>query len=155
MPRPVIEIGPFSIRTALVCHPGPTVGYRIEADDAVIAYLPDHEPYLGLRTDVWHESEWLSGYDVAARADLLIHDAQYTDEEYDRCVGWGHSSYRHALAFAANVGAKRLVPFHHDPSHDDATLDNLLADAKGQFNPTCPVIAGYEGCVFEVERDEI
>jgi ribonuclease BN (tRNA processing enzyme) len=80
----------------------------------------------------------------------LIHDAQYTDEEYERCTGWGHSSYRHAFEFAAHVGAKELVPFHHDPSHDDETLGRLLEGAKLQLQPAYNVSAGYEGAVFEV-----
>ncbi len=84
-------------------------------------------------------------------ADLLIHDAQYTDEEYEHCVGWRRSTYRHAFEFAAQVGAKELVPFHHDPAHDDETLDRLLENAKRQFNPTCGVSVGCEGAVFEVD----
>ena len=80
----------------------------------------------------------------------MIHDAQYTDEEYEHCIGWGHSTYRHAFEFAARVGAKEFVPFHHDPSHDDETLDRLLENAKRQFKPACGVSAGCEGAVFEV-----
>src|SRR6185369_17828988 len=110
----------------------------------------DHEPALGMRKGRWPAPDWISGYDLAVNADLLIHDAQYTDEEYENCVGWGHSSYRHAFAFAALAGVKRLVPFHHDPSHDDATLDRLLADAVAAFRPTFPVSPGQEGAVFEV-----
>ena len=75
-------------------------------------------------------------------ADLLIHDAQYTDEEYARCIGWGHSTYRHAFEFAARVGAKRIVPFHHDPSHDDETLDRLLDHALAAFKCPCAVSPG-------------
>ena len=76
------DIGPFHINSSLVCHPGPTVGYRIEANAATVVYLPDHEPALGLRNGRWPEPKWISGYDLAAGADLLMHDAQYTDEEY-------------------------------------------------------------------------
>jgi phosphoribosyl 1,2-cyclic phosphodiesterase len=149
VPRPSFEIGPFRIRTALVCHPNPTVGYRIEEQGRVVAYLPDHEPVLCVRGH-WLEPEWTSGYDLAAGADLLIHDAQYTDEEYAHCVGWGHSTYRHAFEFAARVGAKEIVLFHHDPSHDDDMLDRLLADAVRRFRPPCRVSRGCEGAVFEV-----
>lgn len=150
VPRSPFEIGPFRVQTSLVCHPGPTVGYRIEADGGTIVYLPDHEPALALRDDRWLEPEWISGYDLAAGADLLIHDAQYTDDEYEHCIGWGHSTYHHAFEFAAQVGAKELVTFHHDPSHDDETLDRLLDNAKRQFKPACRVSAGIEGAVFEV-----
>ena len=89
VPRLPFDIGPFCIRTALVCHPGPTVGYRIEATGGSMVYLPDHEPALGLANGRWPGPEWISGYDLAFNADLLIHDAQYTDEEYASCVGWG------------------------------------------------------------------
>jgi phosphoribosyl 1,2-cyclic phosphodiesterase len=150
VPCPPFNIGPFRVQTSLVCHPGPTVGYRIEADSGTVVYLPDHEPALAVRDGRWPTPAWISGYDLAANADLLIHDAQYTDEEYEHCIGWGHSTYRQAFEFAAQVGAKNFVPFHHDPSHDDAMLDHLLDNAKRQFTPACGVCAGYEGAIFEV-----
>jgi len=149
LPRPPFEIGPFRVYTSLVCHPGPTLGYHIEAGGSAIAYLSDHEPALGIRNGRWPGSEWISGYDLAAGADLLIHDAQYTDEEYERCIGWGHSTYRHALEFAAQVGAKEIVPFHHDPSHDDATLDYLFGEAV-RTSPNCKVSSGREGAIYNV-----
>ena len=150
VPRPPFDIGPFRIRTALVCHPGPTVGYRIETAGGSMVYLPDHEPALGLPNGLWPAPDWISGYDLAFNADLLIHDAQYTDEEYASCVGWGHSTYRHAFEFAAQVGAKRLVPFHHDPSHDDDMLDRLLEDSIRRFKSPCSAVAGREGAVFSI-----
>jgi phosphoribosyl 1,2-cyclic phosphodiesterase len=150
VPRSAFDIGPFAIETSLVCHPNPTVGYRIRADGGTVTYLPDHEPAIGLRDGLWLEPVWTSGYDLAAGADLLIHDAQYTDEEYADRVGWGHSSYRHAFEFAAHVGAKELVPFHHDPSHGDETLDRLLANAKRRFEPQFRVSGACEGAIFEV-----
>jgi phosphoribosyl 1,2-cyclic phosphodiesterase len=152
VPCPAFEIGPFRIRTSLVCHPGPTVGYRIESEGSAVAYLCDHEPALGLRNGRWPAPEWISGFDLAADADLLIHDAQYTDEQYQRCVGWGHSTYRHAFEFAAQVGARRIVPFHHDPSHDDATLDRLLDDAVRTFKYSRAASPGREGTTFELGR---
>jgi ribonuclease BN (tRNA processing enzyme) len=150
VPRPTFEIGPFRIGTALICHPNPTVGYRIEEAGCSAVYLPDHEPALGLQDGKWLEPEWTSGYDLAAGADLLIHDAQYTDDEYRKCVGWGHSTYRHAFEFAARVGAKEMVLFHHDPSHDDDTLEHMLDDALRRFEPPFRVSGGCEGAAFEV-----
>jgi ribonuclease BN (tRNA processing enzyme) len=150
VPRPAFEIGPFRIQTALVCHPNPTVGYRIEEGGHIAVYLPDHEPALCLEGDRWLEPEWTSGHELAAGADLLIHDAQYTDAEYASCIGWGHSTYRHAFEFAARVGAREVVLFHHDPSHDDATLEHLLQDARRRFKPAFQVFGGREGDVFEV-----
>jgi ribonuclease BN (tRNA processing enzyme) len=150
LPRPDFDIGPFRIRTRLVCHPNPTVGYRIEADGAALAYLPDHEPALGQRNGHWPGAEWTSGHELAAGVDLLIHDAQFTEEQYAARVGWGHSSYRHAFEFADHAGASQVVLFHHDPSHDDATLERMLDDAVRRFGPACQVLCGSEGTVFEL-----
>jgi ribonuclease BN (tRNA processing enzyme) len=83
-------------------------------------------------------------------ADLLIHDAQYTDDEYRSRVGWGHSTYRHAFEFASWAGAKQIVPFHHDPSHDDEMLDRLLDLAAKTFKSTCAA-PGREGTAFNVK----
>jgi phosphoribosyl 1,2-cyclic phosphodiesterase len=150
LPAPAFEIGPFRIRTALVCHPNPTIGYRIEEQGRSVVYLPDHEPALGLKDGQWLEPEWTSGYALAAGADLLIHDAQFTDEEYAGRGGWGHSTYRHALEFAALAGVKEVVLFHHDPGHDDATLKRLLSDAVRRFKPAFRVSGGREGAVYEL-----
>jgi hypothetical protein len=98
--------------------PRPDVGYRIASPAGVVAYLPDHEPALG----VPHfplAPEWTSGWAIARGADLLIHDAQYSQAEYSEHVGWGHSTIDDAIAFARLARVKRLVTFHHDPSHDD------------------------------------
>ena len=150
VPCPAFEIGPFHVETSLVCHPGPTVGYRITDENGTVVYLPDHEPALVIKEGQWPEPEWISGYDLAAGADLLIHDAQYTDEEYQHCIGWGHSTYRQLLSSRIGFGAKELIPFHHDPSHNDETLDQLLANAVLQFRPAYRVTAGHEGTTFEV-----
>ena len=112
-----------------------------------MVYLPDHEPALGLPNGRWPAPDWISGYDLAFTADLLIYDAQYTDEEYASCVGWGHSTYRHAFEFAAQVGAKPLVPFHHDPSHDDDMLDRLLEIwSAGSSHPVRWLLAEKAQC---------
>jgi phosphoribosyl 1,2-cyclic phosphodiesterase len=150
VPRPPFDIGPFHIETSLVCHPGPTVGYRVEGDGGVVAYMCDHEPALCLHSGRWPGREWISGFDLAVGVDLLIHDAQYTDEEYERYLGWGHSTYRHAFEFAAQVGAKQIVPFHHDPSHDDEMLDRLHENAVRKIKPDFAVSHGREGAVFDV-----
>ena len=144
-----VEIGPFVVTARFVCHPNPTVGYRIEAPGAVLAYLPDHEPALGRRRP-FQSGDWTSGYALAAGADLLIHDAQYSDEEYAARAGFGHSSFRHALEFAALAGVKQLVPFHHDPSHGDGDLDDLHRAAVESFQPSFPVAAGAEGETYRV-----
>jgi ribonuclease BN (tRNA processing enzyme) len=152
LPCAPFDIGPFHIHTSLICHPNPTLGFRIHSEGSATVYMPDHEPAIGLLNGRWLEPEWTSGYDLATGADLLIHDAQYTDKQYESRIGWGHSSYRHAFEFAARMGVKQLVPFHHDPSHDDDTLERLAADAVRLFKPAFDVSDGREGAVFEVRQ---
>jgi PAS domain-containing protein len=80
----------------------------------------------------------------------LVHDAQYTTAEYAVRVGWGHSTLEHMLAFAMLAQVKHLVTFHHDPAHDDETLDRITAEAVRAARPPFPVTAGAEGATFEV-----
>ena len=141
-------IGEFRVHASLVCHPGPTVGYRVSTDTATLAYLPDHEPALGAR-DFPQQREWTSGYRVAARADLLIHDAQYDSAEYAAHVGWGHSSWRQALAFAALTDVRRLVAFHHDPDRSDNDLERLSLEAEVTAT-AIPATAAVEGETFDL-----
>jgi phosphoribosyl 1,2-cyclic phosphodiesterase len=116
------QIGPATLQAASVTHRGPTLGYRVTEGDTSVCYIPDHEPALGasLQAD---EPEWISGYELARGATLLIHDCQYTDAEYPDRLGWGHSRLSDALAFAHRVGPERLMLFHHDPLHSDDFLD--------------------------------
>jgi phosphoribosyl 1,2-cyclic phosphodiesterase len=148
VPRGEVRVGELTIHSALVCHPGPTVGYRIGNGHAVLAYLPDHEPSLGARRFPG-EPRWTSGYDLAAGVDLLIHDAQYSRTEYPDYVGWGHSSLDDAMRFAALVEAKHLVPFHHDPAHTDDDLDRMMAQVP-DVSRTVAVTAGVEGATFDL-----
>jgi phosphoribosyl 1,2-cyclic phosphodiesterase len=123
-PEGTWTIGGATIRSAAIQHQGAAVGYRIEADGAVLAYLTDHEPGLG--TDLaTADPAWVSGAALAWDADLLIHDCQYTEEEYASRVGFGHSSTADVAAFAQAVGARRLVMFHHDPMHSDTELETM------------------------------
>jgi len=112
----------------LVAHPGPTVGFRIETETSSFAYLPDHEPALAGIAD--RSRDWISGAAIADDVDLLLHDAQYFEDEYEERIGWGHSSVADAVAFAEVVGARRLVLFHHEPLHTDGSLERLEARAR-------------------------
>jgi phosphoribosyl 1,2-cyclic phosphodiesterase len=143
------EAGPFSVRAELITHHGPTLGYRLSENGHSVAYLTDHEPALGSRSFPG-QPEWTSGFAIADGADLLIHDAQYTDDEYPSHVGWGHSAISHTLAFAEMTGVQRLVTFHHDPGHDDRALDSLLDRVRAERSPSIEVIGGTEGASFEV-----
>ena len=145
------QLGPATIRAESVTHRGPTLGYRITEGETSVAYIPDHEPGLG--ADLAElEPEWVSGYDLACNADLLIHDCQYTDEEYPDHVGWGHSRITDTLTFAKRVEAKRTLLFHHDPLHSDEFLDGLREQALARWGE----LGGEDGAVeMAAERSEL
>jgi hypothetical protein len=110
------------VRAASVTHRGPTLGYRIDYAGSSVCYIPDHEPGLGTPL-AEIEDEWISGYELARDAQLLIHDCQYTDDEYGDHLGWGHSRISDALVFARRTEPERTLLFHHDPLHSDDFLD--------------------------------
>jgi phosphoribosyl 1,2-cyclic phosphodiesterase len=149
LPEHFIEIGEFSIKAQLIVHPNPTIGYRIRCADTAITYMPDHEPALGEQTFP-HEKEWTSGYALAEGADLLIHDAQFTEVEYQSRVGFGHSSIRQAFQFAELTHVKQFAPFHYDPSHSDDELDLMLAETMDELHPSYLVTPSREGLSLEV-----
>ena len=122
------QIGPATVRAESVTHRGPTLGYRITEGDTTLCYIPDHEPVLAGDLDTI-EGEWISGLALAQGAALLLHDAQYSDDEYPNHVGWGHSAISHTLAFARRAGVQSLALFHHDPLHTDAFLEDFHAAA--------------------------
>lgn len=150
LPGHVIEIGEFAITAQLIIHPNPTIGYRIQCDHAAVTYLPDHEPALGSHTFP-REKEWTSGYKLAEGSDMLIHDTQYTEAEYQTRIGFGHSSIRHAFQFASLTNVKQFVPFHHDPTHSDDELDRMFSQAIDEMDPSYKVIPSQEGRTLEVE----
>jgi phosphoribosyl 1,2-cyclic phosphodiesterase len=139
-----------TVRAALVCHPGATVGYRVETANASLAYLPDHEPALACN-DFANAPMWCSGHDLAAGVDLLVHDAQYDEQEYAQRVGWGHSTLRHALEFAQLAGVRVLAPFHHDPAHDDDTLDGFFSAPRSDEFAVNPAREGHKLVVEDHE----
>ncbi len=120
-------------------HPAMTLGYRIEADGATVVYVCDHEPFSetlwhGHPTSIQAESIVHEGDRRHARfmagADLVIHDAQYTPEEYPAKKNWGHSTYEYAVALAAASGVRALALTHHDPTHDDAFVAGIEERAR-------------------------
>jgi phosphoribosyl 1,2-cyclic phosphodiesterase len=136
LPNTAFTIGDFVISSEYISHPGPTVGYRIQSRSKTICYLPDHEPVIG-KSHLFPDDEWVSGFQLANHADLLIHDSQYDKVEYMKKVGWGHCSLDMAAEFCSRTEAKRLVMFHHDPLHsdDDRTrmFENFMRAADYNF----------------------
>jgi phosphoribosyl 1,2-cyclic phosphodiesterase len=150
VPRQPWTVDGARLLADLVAHPGPTVGFRIETVTSSFAYLPDHEPALA-GTIADRSRDWISGGAIADDVDILLHDAQYFEDEYEERIGWGHSSVSDAVAFAQAVGARRLVLFHHEPRHTDVSLERLEARARSLVgrNEDWPALA-REGMVVEL-----
>lgn len=143
------EIDGASVRSAEVPHIGPTLGFRIECGDTSLAYVSDHQqPAVG--SD--HVSEAV--LELAEDVDLLIHDAQYDDLEFSMRHDWGHCTVDYAVEVAAQAGAKTLALFHHDPSHHDSHIDELLASASRNARSlgVPEVIAAHEGLTVSLEH---
>ena len=144
-----MSLGAAEVTSALVRHPGPTIGYRLEVDGASLAYIPDHEPTLGLDLDAL-TADWVSGVELARGADWLVHDAQYSEDEYPPYVGWGHSSVAHAVSVARRAEAKGLLLFHHDPGHDAADLERLEHRGRELAGDSLAVELAREGLELEL-----
>ena len=147
------RVGGVLVETQFLNHTAPTIAYRMTSDGATIAYATDHEPF-------WNASGRVSQHPGDERhiaflkgANLVIHDAQYTDAEYRDKVGWGHSSLEYAVDVALAAGVERLVLFHHDPAHDDAMMEQMEAMARehvGRRGQALEVLAAREGLELEV-----
>jgi phosphoribosyl 1,2-cyclic phosphodiesterase len=139
-------IGSAKIRVRRVPHVGTTLGFRIEADGASVAFVSDHQTPSDQRTVS------ASVLDLCDGADLVIHDAQYTDEEFVTKATWGHSTVSYAVHVAAEAGARRLALFHHDPDHTDDILDRLVDGALSAPGATRleSVVAAAEGSTVEL-----
>jgi phosphoribosyl 1,2-cyclic phosphodiesterase len=127
------QIGSATIRVASVTHRGPTLGYRIEADGSSLCYIPDHEPGLGAALNDL-DDDWISGLGIARDATLLIHDCQYSDDEYPEHLGWGHCPLNDALIYGKRANAERMLLFHHDPLHTDDYLDAFAGRAVTRWH---------------------
>lgn len=109
------------LRTAPLNHPNRATGYRVEYGGKSACYVTDTEHKPGaLDRNI---------LDLVQGADLMIYDASYTDAEFPRFVGWGHSTWQEGVRLAERAGVKRLAIFHHDPSHDDTFMDGVAAAA--------------------------
>lgn len=137
------KIGKVRVCSQFVNHPGVCVGYRIFTNKGSIAYLPDHEPYEACKLHS-ADSHSLSKEQTQKRAredraelvnflqgsDILILDTQYTDEEYEAHIGWGHGSLTTAVSLARDASVRKLILFHHDPTHNDEMVDNMVETAR-------------------------
>ena len=115
-----IRIGKVTITSRPVPHVGPTLGYRIECEGRSLAYISDHQQPAVDSTEVDERV-----LELCRGVDVLIHDAQYTPAEFAERLTWGHCTVEYALEVAIQSGVGTLVLFHHDPSHDDDTVEAL------------------------------
>jgi diguanylate cyclase (GGDEF)-like protein len=147
------RVGSVLVETQYLNHTAPTIAYRMSSNGATLAYVTDHEQFAYTNGAFHHPGDqhhvgFLRGVDV------LIHDAQYSEAEYATRLGWGHSSIEYATDVALAAGARRLILFHHDPTHDDATMDRLEAGAQARVaaaSGVLDVFAAREGMEIEVE----
>ena len=121
-----LQEGPAKIGCALVTalaipHVGLTYGYRIEWGGATVAYLPDHQQPSDGGFQVAE-----AALELADGADLLVHDAQYTQPEFAVKSDWGHCTYEYAMWVAKRAGVRQLALFHHDPMRSDDAIDEAL-----------------------------
>ena len=147
------EIGDLVVRTQYLNHPALTLGYRVECDGAVVCYVTDHEPFdpaLGRGGDVSANGDDARHVEFLEGADVIIHDAQYDASEYSARVGWGHSPMEYVVDVASAAGVRRTVLFHHDPSHDDATVEALVERANVRATGRTQVVAAAEGDMLDV-----
>jgi CheY-like chemotaxis protein len=149
------DIDDIKVSTRYLNHPALTLGYRFEADGVTVVYACDHEPHSHMLAtgqgkisgqDLRH-AEFVSG------ADLLIHDAQYTAEEYPDKIGWGHSPVEYVVNLGRHARVKRVALTHHDPLRDDDAIDRLVANVRTKLQrgaSPLDVFAAVEGQIVEV-----
>lgn len=125
------KVGGMTISHFYLNHPGLAIGFRIQIGQKTIVYLTDHECYCRMSGENEHNRKLdREVTEFAKAADLYIREAQYTDEEYETKRGWGHSTFSDALESAHEAGVKQLALFHHEPMHDDNTMDRILAGCR-------------------------
>lgn len=155
-PEPVC-VGDVSVHWEYSQHPGATVGYKVDVAGTTLSWFPDDEflfGYVGAPEEITDDDARLAPYrkvvDFLSDVDILIHEAQYTNEEYPAKVGWGHSSVSNACLLAKLANVKRWIITHHDPMHDDVFLEkklNLTRQQLARLGHTIPVSHGYDGMV--------
>lgn len=137
--KTILKWGGLTVKNINLNHPGKSFGYRIENENGKAVVIA---------TDTEHYSCLDFGLaDLAKGADLLVYDAQYTEEEYQQKIGWGHSTPNKAAEMAKAAKVKRLILTHHDPSHDDKKVKEIEEIAKSLFSNS---IAAYDGLVISL-----
>ena len=150
------QIGKVGVHSKFANHPGICAGYRLLTSSGSIAYFPDNEPYEQLKLQLasrdgidedeardFATTERTKMVDFIQGCDLAILDTQYSDEEYAKHIGWGHSSISSVVSLALDADVRQLLLFHHDPNHDDEMIDKMVERAH--------VLIAKSGKPLEVE----
>src|SRR5947207_2807587 len=160
------SLGKLDIHAAFVNHPGVCAGYRIFTSGGSVAFLPDHEPYESFLHAA--RGKQLSSEDAKKNAtdqhaalvqflrgaDVLILDSEYTDQEYERHIGWGHGSISSAVSLALGAEVQTLLLFHHDSNHDDRAVEAMEKSARelvAKRGRPLEVAAAHEGSEIVLE----
>jgi phosphoribosyl 1,2-cyclic phosphodiesterase len=155
------NLGKVHARAKFMNHPGVCVGYRLDTSSGSVAFLPDTEPFDAFKLHSV-KSHLLSPEQTQKRAkneradlvqflkgcDVLVLDTQYTDEEYQHHVGWGHGSLSTTVALALDAQVRKLVLFHHDPTHDDKQIEEMVENGRklaARAGKTLEIVAAREG----------
>jgi phosphoribosyl 1,2-cyclic phosphodiesterase len=157
--------GGLSVTTKYLNHPILCLGYRFEYQGKSIVTAYDHEPFRNLfptnPADPGYDENAAIEGELAMKeendkhagflqnADVLIHDSQYTAAEFEKHLGWGHSSFEYCIGTAEKAGVKKLVFFHHDPNRTDEELSRLEEHYKAQTQPGMEIMIAREGLRVE------
>ncbi len=141
-----VTLGGIKVKVRAIPHVGHTLGFRVEADGRSVVYLPDHQ------APVDRQSVDPGVLELCDGADLLIHDAQYTEDEFVLLSDWGHSTPAYAVHVASQAGVRKLHLFHHDPGHVDKEIDQMLRQSRRIASKLrhSEVSAAAEGMSFDL-----
>jgi phosphoribosyl 1,2-cyclic phosphodiesterase len=155
------------VTTKYLNHPILCLGYRFEYRGKSVVTAYDNEPFRNLfptdPEDPSYDEDAAREGEAAAveenekllrffqSADVLIHDTQYTAEEYEKHLGWGHTSYERAINNANKAKVKKLIMFHHDPNRTDEQLTKLEQDYQKRIagKTSMKIMMAREGLVIE------
>jgi phosphoribosyl 1,2-cyclic phosphodiesterase len=136
--REPFRIGDLQITSCYMNHPAMTLAYRIFDGEKTFIYATDNEPYR-YTLHAAHKDQLGSQYgaeldqkfiEFISNADFIVCDAQYTLEEYQSKIGWGHAPIESVIEFVIKAKVKQLALYHHDPSHDDVAIDAIVKHAQ-------------------------
>ncbi len=139
------ELGEVQVMSRLIPHLGNTLGFRLSWGGASVAYLSDHQQP---GVDVYEATE--GARQLGQGVDLMIHDSQYTRPEFEQKFHWGHCTIEYAVWLALECKVRTLALYHHDPTHDDDQLDQLVAQANEQAGDQLTVIGAREGLTLHL-----